>query len=248
MMGPYAEFLVDFERRHADYVHRNSPRNSLAAVIVESRPHYFLPKVIRNVMYFLGPEWNLYVLTARPTIEFVHRSLPGWLMPVAPLPEKLLSGSWPRGSNQVHLPRPVYNHLLTRAEFWQSFHEDKLLTFQTDSLLTRRNIADFLQWDYIGAPCTSFDENYFANGGLALRTRRMMLDCLKLASPVENEPEDTFYTDRVRQLRGAIPDVYTAARFSVETAYVGHPLGVHGTDKYLHPLEIAERIVRAVEY
>jgi hypothetical protein len=74
------------------------------------------------------------------------------------------------------------------------------------------------------------------------------LDCLKLASPVENEPEDTFYTDRVRQLRGAIPDVYTAARFSVETAYVGHPLGVHGTDKYLHPLEIAERIVRAVEY
>lgn len=110
------------------------------------------------------------------------------------------------------------------------------------------HIADFLQWDYIGAPCGRSAETYVANGGLALRSRQMMLDCLGLASPAENEPEDMFYTDKVRQLGGAMPDVRTAARFSVETAYVGHPFGVHGTDKYLHPLEVAERIVRAVEY
>jgi hypothetical protein len=247
MMAPYAGFLVDFERRHADYVHRNSPRNSLAAVIVESRPHYFLPKVIRNVMYFLGPGWNLHVLTAHTTVEFVRQSLQGWLMSVAPLPEHLVSSTWHGRSNAVHLPRPVYNSLLSAAEFWESFQEDKLLTFQTDSLLTGRNVADFLRWDYVGAPCGRSPEAYVANGGLALRSRQMMLDCLRLASPAENEPEDVFYTDRVRQLGGAMPDVRTAARFSVETVYVGHPLGVHGTDKYLHPLEIAERIVRAVE-
>lgn len=55
LMFPYADFLLDFERKHGDLTHQNSSENTRAAVIVETRPGFFLPRVIRNVMYFLGP-------------------------------------------------------------------------------------------------------------------------------------------------------------------------------------------------
>ena len=145
-MAPYAEFLVDFTRRHRDHVHCNTAGNGLAAVIVETRPAYFLPRVIRNVMYFLGPEWNLYVVTAQSTVDFIHRELRGWRPAVVPVPDELLS-------RNGGLRREQYNRLLCSPEFWRWFGEEKLLTFQVDSLLTGAGIGGFLDYDYIGAPC-----------------------------------------------------------------------------------------------
>jgi hypothetical protein len=242
MMSPYGEFLVDFERKHGDHTHRNDPGNTKAAIIVETRPLFFLPKVIRNVMYFLGPDWNLYVLTAGATVEFLHRSLPGWQVPIGRLPEAILT---PIGGLELD----TYTRLLCSPEFWRRFGEDKVLTFQTDTLLTGPRVGEYLGYDYIGAPCQLTQTgDCVLNGGLALRTRQLMLDCLVGARPAPDQPEDAFFTRRVRELGGTVPDFATAARFSIESHFVVQPLGVHGTDKFYHSIEMAERIVRAIEY
>jgi hypothetical protein len=234
MMQPYGDFLVDFEHRYPGWTHANDPQNTRAAVIVETRPDFFLPKVVRNVMFHLGPAWNLYVLTAEATAQWLTPFLPGWRVVVAPI------AKGPR------LPRDGYNHLLLQEGFWKMFAEEQLLVFQTDSLLCGPNIGDFLDYDLVGAPCGRFDEEYVANGGLSLRRRDLMLDCLGRATPADGEPEDVFFTAGVRALGGKLPDVRTAACFALESIYVEHPVGVHGTDKNFHSLEVARAVVDAV--
>src|SRR5258708_1980114 len=119
MMFPYAEFLMDFDRKHGAMAHANSPENTRAAIIVESRPLYFLPKVIRNTMYFLGPTWNLHVFWGEHSHEFVRSSLPGWEVGIVKIPGLYRMGI------------PEYNSLLMGPPFWQLFREEKLLLFQS---------------------------------------------------------------------------------------------------------------------
>jgi hypothetical protein len=233
-MHPYARFLIDFERRHLGLIHRNSLNNTRAAVIIETRPLFFLPKVVRNVMFFLGPQWNLHVFGSPESMRYLQDCLPGWDVWYAAV------------SPQYRLGIDAYNRILLSAGFWGALREEKILLFQPDSLLTGANIEEFAGYDYVGAPCRTFDEGYVANGGLSLRTREAMHDCVRRFDPEPGEAEDVFFSRAVRSAGAAMPDLRTAARFSVESIYAGHPVGVHGTDKFFHSVEVAERITRAV--
>ena len=236
MMYPYGNFLIDFDREHSTLRHQNRAGNKRCAIIVETRPTFFLPKVVRNVMYFLGQGWNLHVLGSRPCLRYVMESLPGWHLSLVEV------------TKHSRFTIDEYNKILLSPQLWSTIPEEKVLVFQTDSLLTGPNIEDFAQYDYIGAPCGSFDEQYIANGGLSLRTRQTMLDCVLRHKPEPGEPEDIFFTRAVRLEGGAMPDVKTATRFSVESIYTEHPVGVHGTDKFFHSVDVAERITQAVRY
>jgi hypothetical protein len=236
MMYPYAEFLIDFNNKHANFFHRNCPENSRAAVIVETRPIYFLPKVICNVMKFLGPSWNLHVFCGEPSYNFVMRVLQKYSVRVIKL------------QNIYSLTADAYNKLLMSAEFWNLFTEDRVLIFQSDTLLSGSNIGDFESFDYVGAPCGTFDEKYVANGGLSLRSREVMKKCLADFRPADGVAEDIFFTAATRRLGARMPDLQTATRFAVESIYTSHPFGVHGTDKSYHSVEIAEKIVGSIIY
>jgi hypothetical protein len=236
MMYPYAEFLIDFAARHAALVHHNCPENTRAAVIVETRPLYFLPKVLRNVMYFLGARWNLHVLCGELSLDYVQRSLAEWSVRIVRL----------QGAYRMSVE--AYNKLLMSPEFWQLFAEERLLIFQSDALLVGANIAEFEAYDYIGAPCGRFDEQYIANGGLSLRSRRAMLQCLAQFRARDGIAEDVFFTESARRAGARLPDLDTASRFAVESLYTAHPVGVHGTDKCYHSVELAEKIIRGIAY
>jgi hypothetical protein len=235
-MFPYAEFLIDFDRRHGKITHQNAPENTRAAIIVEARPHFFLPMVVRNAMHFLGAGWNLHVLTGEMSHDFVQGFLQGWSVRVTKLP------------GVGRLSTADYNALLLSPSFWESFAEDKLLVFQTDAIVCGPNVEEFMGFDYVGAPCGTFDERYIANGGLSLRTRRVMLDCLARVFCPVGTPEDVFFTNAVRKLGARMPDMRTATRFAVESLYTGHPFGVHGTDKGYHSVETAQKITRSIVY
>jgi Protein of unknown function (DUF5672) len=236
MMFPYAEFLIDFDRKHGGMIHCNSPENTRAAVIVETRPLFFLPKVIRNTLFFLGPSWNLHVFCGELSHDYVCESLEGWQVNIVKLP------------GIYRLAISDYNTLLTGRPFWDSFREDRLLLFQTDSLLTSPAVEDFRSFDYVGAPCGRFDDQYVANGGLSLRSRRVMQECVSKFRPRGGVAEDIFFTEAVRGIGAVMPDLATATRFAVESLYTAHPFGVHGTDKCFHSIEIAQRITRATQY
>jgi hypothetical protein len=236
MMYPYAQFLIDFEGKHGELTHTNVPENTRAAIIIETRPLYFLPKVIRNAMYFLGPRWNLYVFSGEPAFPYLQQTLGRWGVMLAKLPG-------------IHrLSSADYSRLLSTAEFWRHFPEEKLLVFQVDCILCGSNVEEFTQYDFVGAPCSRFDEHYVANGGLSLRSKSVMLECSTRFSRSDNVPEDVFFTSAVRQIGAAMPDLHTAASFAVESIYVRHPVGVHGTDKCYHTIETAETIVRGIQY
>jgi hypothetical protein len=237
MLYPYAEFLIDFDRKHAAMAHQNCPENTRAAVLVETRPDFFLPKVIRNVMYFLGPRWNLHIICSEYCCGYLQKALPGWNVGITTIP-----------TMGMRLLRSDYRAIKLSPNFWARFREEKVLVFEVDSLFSGPNVEEFISYDFVGAPCGRFDEHYVANGGLSLRTRQVMLDCLSRFSPEPGMPEDVFFTNAVRGLGGAMPDFETATRFSVESFYTAHPVGVHGTDKYYHSVEVAETITRAISY
>jgi uncharacterized protein DUF5672 len=237
MLYPYADFLIDFASKHAGMTHQNFPENTRAAVLVETRPHFLTPKVIKNVMYFLGPRWNLHVICSNHSADYLRGALPGWDVRFIKMPGLGVRLSW-----------DDYAAMKMSPGFWGLFREDKVLVFETDSLLSGPNVDDFIDYDFVGAPCGRFDEGYIANGGLSIRTRQVMLDCLSHFTPEPGIAEDVFFTNAVRALGAAMPDYETATRFSVESIYTAHPVGVHGTDKFYHSLQVAEKITRAIAY
>jgi hypothetical protein len=46
----------------------------------------------------------------------------------------------------------------------------------------------------------------------------------------------------------SLPDLETAAAFAVESIYTRHPVGVHGTDKCYHGIDVAQKVTRAIQY
>jgi hypothetical protein len=66
--------------------------------------------------------------------------------------------------------------------------------------------------------------------------------------PPQGENEDAYFTPTVRRIGGAMPDFETATRFSVESVYTTHPVGVHGTDRFYHDVQVAKKITRAISY
>jgi hypothetical protein len=236
MIYPYADFLIDFDRKHGGYVHANSPENSRVAVIIEARPFFFLPKVIRNTMFFLGSRWNLHVFTSEISHAYVQESLKDWRVGITKM------------SGVGRLSVNDYNKILTSRVFWEGFAEEKILVFQSDSLLAGSNVEDFERYDFVGAPCGRFDEQFVINGGLSLRSRRVMIDSLSRYAAPADVPEDVFFTAVLRQMGASLPDLDTAAGFSVESKYVRHPFGVHGTDKCYHGVDVALRITSAIRF
>jgi hypothetical protein len=234
MLYPYAEALLEFERRHGARVHANRPENLQAAVIVETRPLFFLPHVIKSTMFALGEGWNLHVLCGLHSFEFVRRALAGWTVAIVNMGFEALS--------TAH-----YSVLLKALPFWQQLRESKILIFQSDTLVCSRNIDEFKEYDYIGAPCGTDGADFVINGGLSLRTRDKMTECIR-SQPPDETAEDIFFSRGLRRLGAKLPSFDTACRFAVESVYIAHPFGVHGTDKTYQSVELAERIARGIRW
>lgn len=238
MMYPYAEMLMRFATVHPDFVHTDTGDGQRLALIIESQPNFWLPFILRNVMFFLGPGWRLCIVCSPQTEFFLRGTTRGWAIDIKPvLPF-------------MNFTRSQYNLLLRDEGFWQQFPEEKIFMFQTDSLLCRHGIDEYLGYDFIGAPCGNLEDDFVMNGGLSLRTRgRMEEACLKNRIGIEHDiPEDVFFTQSLRQAGAVLPILEEAMDFAVETVYRSHPLGVHGTDKYYHSLDTALRIATAIQY
>jgi hypothetical protein len=100
------------------------------------------------------------------------------------------------------------NVLLKSYDFWSQIRAEKVLFFQTDSLLVHGEIEPFLKYDYVGAPWhlenerwknyTSIMPQGVGNGGLSLRSVVKMRELSKLigqyASQYNIDQEDFLYS------------------------------------------------------
>lgn len=147
-----------------------------------------------------------------------------------------------------NLNQSTYSELLSSEYFWNLLHGEKILIYQEDSCIFKSNIMDFIEYDYVGAPWpVEQDDNSYGvgNGGFSLRSRKIMLDIIKLKSInnvdynkstneyIKNNklsvpPEDVYFTKMMIDYDiGRLAPFEIAKDFSVEQIYNSNSFGGH---------------------
>jgi Protein of unknown function (DUF5672) len=199
-------------------------------VMIEPRKHILLVPVIKNFMYILQNKgYGIIFAHGTRNKEMVEReNIPniGYL-----------------NTGYSNMTIGQYNHLLKSSLFWKillAMGCEHALVFQTDTLLLKDNLDDYLQYDYIGAPWatnTLFTnkkmENKVGNGGLSLRKTRTMIDIIeamksKISTNSPDYNEDIYFSNNCYKMGYNISPFDVAASFSVETLYHPSPMGMHG--------------------
>lgn len=126
----------------------------------------------------------------------------------------------------------AYNRLLTSSRFWKSLPADKVLIFQHDSVLLKQGIAEFLEWDYVGAPW-KFQE-HGGNGGLSIRDTKAMLKVVETFTwdPMQGN-EDVWFCNKLKELDMKLAPREVCARFSCEAIFQMGTLGYHQIESHL---------------
>ena len=216
---------------------RTRIKDNMCAVIVELRRHPHLSYVLRNVAYFLGESWGIHVFCGTDNEMFVREIVHGW------------GGVRITNLGKKDYTKEDYSRLLTSPMFWRGLDAEYILIFQTDSILRRRGIEEFLQYDYVGAPWKSSDTpEVGGNGGLSLRRRSVMLSILESGPPPgPGEAEDIYFCHRLREGAYNAAPKEVALRFSVEELYHPDPLGTHIPRQLCNSRQI-NRILLGVRY
>jgi hypothetical protein len=218
----HREFLNDTWSKLKDFDPSGIPLiTENYAVIIEPRPHSDLAYVIRNMLYFLGGDWGLCIVTSKSNIDFVKQILPGWKnYHLRELP----------GAN---LTREEFRSLRKDQRFWKQLPGKKLLCFETDTLMCRSGIEAFLQYDYVGAPWSvkqsPSEVVRVGNGGFSLRSKQTMIELIKRGKPHVIPSEDTYFSIQLQLYKDfyKVPSVELAKAFAVETLFHPNPLGLH---------------------
>ena len=211
------------------------------AMIIEPRKSPVLEYVLRNVMYFLGSDWGLQIFTGSENENYIREVTNGW-----------------GGVDIVNMGVPnlsieAYNEMRKSPSFWRKIKGEKILCFETDTLLCRTGIEDYLEYDYIGAP---WPENIqinpnvrVGNGGLSLRSRSAMIDICSTCKRNVIPNDDVFFSInlKLRENDYKLPKVDVAAGFAAETMYHSRPLGVHKPWRYM-TAEQVDSILNSIDY
>lgn len=199
-----------------------APRDK-CAVVIEPRQHPHLSAVIRNILHFLDDSWGLCIVHGTRNRRFVEQMVEGW-------GEVLLLDC-----GAADLPGHSYSDYKASLAFWQQLPSETVLLFEPDSVLRRRGIDEFLEYDYIGAPWvwalnrTNAAEGPVGNGGLSLRKRSAMLRILERhgADRQRGTPEDQFFSRWLYRDGHRMPSLEAAGAFSTETLFHPNSLGLH---------------------
>eukprot|EP01065_Artemidia_motanka_P029812 TRINITY_DN35881_c0_g1_i1.p1 TRINITY_DN35881_c0_g1~~TRINITY_DN35881_c0_g1_i1.p1 ORF type:complete len:431 (+),score=96.59 TRINITY_DN35881_c0_g1_i1:52-1344(+) len=237
---------------------------SKCAVIVETRPLYSLPFVVRNVVWQsnlahgAAGGWDLAVVGT----PAVHRQLRAELPASWRWRELNIEDYWP----PAPAPRPqgvdCFNATTLSPAFWSAFPSDPLmLFFQADTILVRsltKEDSDRAKaFSFVGAPCPDTNgsltpDAFCLNGGLSFRWAGDFKRALATGGTPAT-PEDVWFCNALRALANGggmaapLPSLRQCANTFVESPLwadsLQHCLGVHATDKEYLPQPAADSIM-----
>ena len=207
------------------------------SVLIEFRIFPHLELLIRNTIYKLGEKWSHSVICGNLNYTFMKTLC----LSISPKIKVIKT-------NFENLFPSDYSKFLSSLEFWDLIHGEKILIYQEDTFLFKNNIEDFLQWDYIGAPWPSHQNDNkkgVGNGGFSLRSKSIMKKIINTVS-IENTkfnsstfvyikntdsyipPEDVYFTRNMEYFNiGLLADKDTAFDFSTESLVNKDSLGGH---------------------
>lgn len=191
----------------------NCPDN--VAVIIEPRKHKNLEYVIKNIMYFLPAyNWGMQIFCGNSNYDYVFDiciNFPN--IEIVKMDVNNLT-CWD------------YSYLKKSVTFWHKVKGKKQLFFQTDSILRKSNINEFLQYDLVGAPWKWDIENKVGNSGICIMDKeKSKYICEKYYN--DNDVDDIFFANNFTKENYNVANVYEAKQFSVEAIYYDNPLAIH---------------------
>jgi hypothetical protein len=137
---------------------------------------------------------------------------------------------------KTHITVSQYNSLLTNKMFWNRLKAyDRVLIFQSDSMLLKKIPSKFFDYDYVGAPWPFQLEG--GNGGLSIRNPKKMIDVIE-KFPYEfhrHGNEDVYFSNHLPLAGGSLAPRQVCQQFSVESIFKLGTVGYHAIDKYLTP-------------
>lgn len=216
------------------------------AVIIESAVHPALELVVRNVMFYLESGWSLIVYHSKENEFFIKNAL------------KDLSNI------EFRLPYfPIYsvseyNHFMKMHKFYESLNAKKVLIFQTDSIMLKKGMERFMQYDYVGAPWHWHGR--CGNGGFSLRSVDVMMRaCLSAFSDHNvNMNEDVIFSEFVSKHYKLAPfnEAFSFARehraptldhMSAENNVIDSHLALHQTWLFLDKTVMRKILKHSIE-
>ena len=188
------------------------------AVIVEPRQHIYLKQVVENVIDKLI-DVNVIIFHGNKNKEYILEILKDKLDKI-----KLIS------LNTDNLTIKQYSDMLITVDFWNKIKYERILLFQTDSIICNydENILKECQsYGFVGAPTKKIREIPWQNGGFSFRRKSKMIQAIKdIKDNTYYFPEDRFFSVNKKHIvNPANWDL--ANRFSVETYYNEKPFGIH---------------------
>ena len=227
-------YLNTYLNKQVIYQHKENCKNLM--LIVETRLSMSLILVIKNALYKMA-NFNLMVISTKNTINFLEKIF-------GKLPYKI-------EINKQRINLVEYSKILLDQNIWKRIKEDRILIFQSDSIVLR-NIkeSEFQNLSMIGPVCVHLEdkEKFVMNGGFSLRNKDLMLD-LCTNKPITSNVEDIFFTEQIRKYYPELmPSIEDCNNFAIES--VGNKLtakGLHGTDKYYRTFDGYKEIFDTLE-
>ena len=212
------EYVLNYPTRELSLIPR------YWAVIVEPRCHPWLEYVCKLVCRFTNNDFGIHVFHGTENEEFVKQRLKNMNVKYSNL-------------GVANLTIPDYNNLFTSPAFYDQIDSDVFLIFQTDIVLFKDLDPSFLKYDYLGAPWPHL-RNRIGNGGLCIRNKQFIMNCLKNRKRRTHENEDVFFSNYAYSTNANIPDYNTACKFSSENNIVHEiPFGCH---KFIHNIRVPD--------
>ncbi|EJT73226.1 hypothetical protein GGTG_10073 [Gaeumannomyces tritici R3-111a-1] len=205
LSGPVSRKLdVTVPKVRFDYKKNHSPFNETkVALLIENRPNPILAPLMLHFISVVPPDWRFRFMGSIESVEWLNRSVAiqeqvsAGKLDLTYIPSNMTTGS------QEEISRFLTTLWLYETVLQPAEH---LLVFQTDSILcanSRKNLNDFLEYDWIGAPWNP-EGRFGGNGGLSIRRVSAMIQVLREQKRVDGtEPEDVWLADRLGHRPGA---------------------------------------------
>lgn len=192
-----------------------------AAVITETRPKAIIPEIIEQHLSMLPDDYELVVFCSKES----ERNFTDY------------SGKFSKYFARIHNLHD-YNMLMTSDFYWSKLLAyEHVLIFQTDSKILRPGIEEFYEWDYIGSPWKFQDHG--GNGGLSLRTPKVMMKILKDVFYTGIPYEDVYYSNHLEKY-GKLAPRSVCGKFGCETIFKLGTFGYHAIKNYMNYEQIEQ--------
>ena len=204
------------------------------AMIIEPRCHPALELVLKNFNKNLNEDWQFLIFHGNNNLDYINNII----------------NQYEFNDRQIKLKHVKVNNLSINeynlfmySEYTYSYIDTEIfLIFQTDTLLSdiySKNINNYLNYDYVGAPWVNKKYNYVnykcGNGGLSLRRKNKMLEILRNKGFFKNKKkmlcfnEDMFFSNLIYKNNIILnkPSFEESQLFSVESSFCDKSVGIH---------------------